>query len=100
MKYYNIKENIKRVFYKAIQKLTQKKMIIDVTGTLLTPGNSGKNCKGNGTHLNLFGKLIPCCCDECSYLMCCLENFDYKECENCNVQGCPHLKSQKFTRRK
>ena len=46
-------------------------MIIDITGTLLTPGEEGKNCLGNGKHYD-DGKLIECCCDECDYYCYCL----------------------------
>jgi len=45
-------------------------MIIDVTGTELTPGNQGKDCLGNGKHEG-----IECCCDECSYMLCCYPQF-------------------------
>lgn len=48
------------------------KEIIDITGTILTPGNEGKNCFGNGAHFDNTGKLIECCCDECDYYCCCL----------------------------
>ena len=37
-------------------------MIIDVTGTELTPGNFGRDCLGNGEHEG-----VECCCDECDY---------------------------------
>ncbi len=60
-------------------------MIIDITGTILTPGNQGKACLGNGTHSH-----IECCCDECDYMMCCLETHDTSECLHCNDQDCPH----------
>ncbi|MBQ1948096.1 MAG: hypothetical protein II359_05755, partial [Clostridia bacterium] len=43
-----------------------KKKIVDVTGTVLTPGNGGRYCRGNGKHRNIFGKRIECCCDECN----------------------------------
>ncbi len=46
-------------------------MIIDVTGTILTPGNEGKDCFGNGEHIDEFGNLIECCCDECDYYLDC-----------------------------
>jgi len=51
-------------------------MIIDITGTLLTPGNFGKDCLGNGEHDD-----IECCCDECDYLICCT-NYN-KLCDRC-----------------
>ena len=46
-------------------------MIIDVTGIILTPGNNGKDCEGNGEHRGSFGNLIECCCEECDYYLCC-----------------------------
>lgn len=53
--------------------------IIDVTGVELTPGKP-KECLGNGEHFDENGNEIECCCDECDYLMLCLENDpDYKE---------------------
>ncbi len=39
-------------------------MIIDITGTILIPGNEGKDCPGNGFHE------AECCCNECDYMMC------------------------------
>lgn len=33
---------------------------------LRTPGNPNK-CRGNGTHKNILGRTLPCCCDECDY---------------------------------
>ena len=35
------------------------------------PGNQGKDCPGNGKHIDANGNLIECCCDECDFLMCC-----------------------------
>ena len=60
-------------------------MIIDSSGILLTPGNLGKDCLGNGTHDD-----IECCCDECDYMLCCLESHDPKACRNCRDLYCPH----------
>ena len=59
-------------------------MIVDVTGTILTPGNYGKDCLGNGTDPN-----IECCCDECDYMQCCLDKEYPKECIVCNDSHCP-----------
>ena len=53
-------------------------MIIDITGIELTPGNGGKDCLGNGEHVDEKGNLIECCCDECDYLICCLEGYPQK----------------------
>ena len=59
-------------------------MIVDITGTILTPGNLGADCLGNGTH-----KDIDCCCDECDYMMCCIESHNPKECLSCMDKKCP-----------
>ena len=47
---YGAKAELKRKFYKAFCFITRKKLIIDVTGTILTPGNEGRGCRGNGEH--------------------------------------------------
>ena len=47
-------------------------MIIDVTGVVLTPGNHGVDCLGNGAHFDADGAAVECCCDECDYWMCCM----------------------------
>lgn len=65
-------------------------MIIDITGTVLIPGNSGKDCPGNGSHLDTLGNTIECCCDECDYMLCCFENPSKQECRNCTDRDCPH----------
>ena len=59
-------------------------MIIDVTGTILLPGNNGLDCPGNGLHPG-----IECCCEECDYMMCCLEDHDPRKCLICCVEDCP-----------
>lgn len=53
-------------------------MIIDVTGVELTPGYLGKDCAGLGV-----------CCDECDYLLCCLEDSDIGDCKRCLDRLCP-----------
>jgi hypothetical protein len=50
-------------------------MIIDVTGIILTPGNKGDNCFGNGEHTDANGNDIECCCDECDYFLECFPEF-------------------------
>ena len=56
--------------------------IYDVTGVELAPGNMSI-CLGNGEHINEEGSLIECRCDECDYLMLCLENEDKsKQCKD------------------
>ena len=62
-------------------------MIIDVTGITLTPGNFGKDCKGNGKHYDEQGKLIERCCDECDYLLCCISPT---KCNTCQKSVCPN----------
>ena len=59
-------------------------MILDVTGIILTPGNKGKECMGNGRV-----KGVECCCDECDYLMCCLDTHDPVDCIACDDKKCP-----------
>ena len=59
-------------------------VIIDITGVVLTPGNGGRDCLGNGEHPE-----IECCCDECDYMQCCLENEDNRRCGNCKDKDCP-----------
>ena len=64
-------------------------MIIDVTGVELTPGNFGKDCLGNGKHIDANGDIIECCCDECDYLMCCSEGYcNLDECKTCMDTDC------------
>ena len=58
-------------------------MIVDITGTILTPGNLGKDCLGNGEHPG-----VECCCDECDYLKCCTEEYEVR-CEDCANRECP-----------
>ena len=59
-------------------------MITDVTGTILVPGNCGRDCLGNGTHLE-----IVCCCEECDYQLCGLETHHKSLCLVCADQICP-----------
>lgn len=66
-------------------------MLEDITGTVLTPGNNGRNCKGNGTFYDESGILIECCCDECDYALCCLEDA----CMHCKDQ-CPNSPEPRF----
>jgi len=47
---------------------------------ILTPGNGGKNCLGNGEHCGPDGNLIEIQCDECDYLICC---WDSGMCDKC-----------------
>jgi len=59
-------------------------MIIDITGTVLTPGNLGRDCLGNGCH-----EEGVCCCDECDYMLCCLPEHDSGICLTCKDRECP-----------
>ena len=81
-------------------------MIIDVTGIDLTPGNGGKDCKGNGSHFDESGSLYECCCNECDYMLCCIdEDWDIlneidlytivskSDCKSCSDTECPHNKN-------
>lgn len=45
----------------------------DISGIVLKPGNCGRNCPGNGEHFDENGNKIECCCDECNFLMLCLD---------------------------
>ena len=59
-------------------------MIVDVTGVVLTPGNWGNDCLGNGEHPG-----IECCCDECDYMICCLTERMINACASCDDPDCP-----------
>ena len=52
--------------------------VIDITGVELTPGNPDE-CLGNGEHVDGDGMPIECCCDECDYLMACMEKWEKTE---------------------
>ena len=56
----------------------------------LTPGNKGKDCLYNGMHYDKQGNLIPICCDECDFLLCCVS--EENDCCNCAVFTCPNKK--------
>jgi len=60
-------------------------MIIDVSGIVLVPGICGEDCPGSWENAG-----IDCCCDECDYMMCCLETHNPEECRTCEDQECPH----------
>lgn len=69
-------------------------MIIDITGIELTPGNNGNDCLGNGEHYDANGNLIECCCDECNYLLCCIEEWKPSDCKSCCEFECPKNKNE------
>lgn len=55
--------------------------ITGITGTVLIPGNGGRDCPGNGLHRDEQGEMIECCCEECDYLLCCVEWRDFSTSE-------------------
>ncbi len=59
-------------------------MIVDVTSTILTPGNNGEFCLGNGAHYDESGNLIESCCDEYDCALCCLNDA----CQKCKLDIC------------
>lgn len=63
-------------------------MIIDVTGIKLIPGNFGKDCPGNGEN-------AECCCDECDYILCCLDTHIVEECTVCTDYRCPRANKKR-----
>lgn len=63
-------------------------MIIDVTGIRIIPGNGGRDCPGNGEHFGENGEVLVCCCDECDYLLCCINIKYYEECKYCSDINC------------
>lgn len=70
-------------------------MIIDITGISLMPGNLGRDCLGNGAHTDENGNEIPCCCDGCDYMQCCLIEHTVTICENCTDTKCPRMTQSK-----
>lgn len=64
-------------------------MIMDRLGIGLMPGNSGKDCAGNGEQIGKDGNGIECCCDECDYMLCCQETHGEEECVRCRDTACP-----------
>ena len=61
-------------------------MIIDVTEIVLIPGNLGKDCPGNGEWPE-----IECCCEECDYMLCCVDSDWYIRCGDCKDLDCPRI---------
>lgn len=68
-------------------------MIIDITGIPLIPGNHGKDCPGNG-----INPTIECCCDECDYMLCCIDLKHPEQCAFCEDRNCP--RSEKSGKKK
>lgn len=65
-------------------------MIIDVTGVILIPGNQGEDCPANG-----MNPVIECCCEECDYLLCCLDSHRAEQCLQCKDGNCPRVERYK-----
>ena len=64
-------------------------MLVDISGTVLIPGNGGKDCPGNGSVPG-----VECCCNECDYFLCCFD-IDYeKSCASCKDLDCPRKAEQ------
>lgn len=51
-----------------------EEIIIDITGTPLTPSFHGEKCLGNGEHSD-----YECCCDECDYYLLCFPEYDVQK---------------------
>ncbi len=83
--------NMKICLCTLLRMLTKKEIFVDITGIILTPGNCGKDCNGNGRHTTIFGKEIECCCDECSYMMNCLISPSPDKCSKCTEENCPYF---------
>ncbi len=62
-------------------------MITDVTGIKIIPGNYGCDCPGNGRDPE-----TECCCEECDYMVCCLQNPELLKCSECKDEDCPRRK--------
>lgn len=58
--------------------------MIDITGTVLIPGNLGEDCPGNGARID-----IECCCEECDYQQCCVSEDWETRCSQCGEAECP-----------
>ncbi len=39
----------------------------------VVPGYNGNDCPYNGEHFDNNGNLIECQCDECDFMMCCVD---------------------------
>ena len=81
---------------KIFKNKAKREKIIDITGTVLTPGKGGRKCHGNGKHFNKNGILIECCCNECDYLLCCSEKHSTDKCRKCTDNKCPHAKKHNW----
>ena len=70
-------------------------MIDWATGTTLVPGNGGKNCPGNGETKDANGDLLECCCEECDYYLCCMDENIEQRCLNCSDYECEYNKTKR-----
>lgn len=61
-------------------------MLIHENGTILIPGNSGRECPGNGTFHTLDGTPIPRGCGTCAFYACC---HAPAHCHTCTNLDCP-----------
>ena len=61
-------------------------MIIEIKGTILVPGNMGKDCPGNG-----LDPEVECCCNECDYMLCCYVWHYPEKCIACKDSACPRV---------
>ena len=59
------------------------------------PGNGGRDCPGDGRHKDAFGNLIECQCDECDFLLCCIDDDFEKDCTDCREYECKHNETPK-----
>ena len=59
---------------KTYYNLRRSNMILDVTGVYLVPSHDGKECPENGTYKDSEGCVIECCCEECSFFLCCFDD--------------------------
>ncbi len=64
-------------------------MLRDRTGTLLVPGNGGRDCPGNGSGRDESGNRIECCCEACDWALCCEDSHEPAACLRCDERDCP-----------
>ena len=54
----------------------------------LYPGNHGLDCPGNGEAFDETGVRMMCLCDECDFLLCCVEENWKDACRKCGNVSC------------
>ncbi len=57
--------------------------MMDAAGMKWIPGNQGTDYPGNGCD-------AECCCDECDYMLCCLDTHQPHICKTGADIRCPH----------